>query len=351
MHRLALTFVIAALSTGCLQTRYLAQAACGQFDLMNRAEPIPIVLHRNDVSPHVREVLRQARPIKDWGKTRGLTPSDSYEKYADLHREAAVWVVQAAPRLSLTPKTWWFPFVGSVPYLGYFHEKAAHDFADKLAASQPLDVDVREADAYSTLGVLSDPVLSTMISAGPEALGDFANIILHESVHATVYVGGQSAFNESLASFVADRLTPVWLEETFGKDDERTAKWIATEQWREQRVERMLQARKELVELYGGTLSDDEKLAAKTRILDVLRSELRTKRMINNATLAGMHTYGVGKDAFSKLYETCGKAWPRFLGAISTLKNGDFPEPQSRAFEPVIDALSARGCPEHVTRE
>lgn len=344
MPRLLALSLFAFTATGCLQIRYLAQATRGQMDLLSRAEPIPIALHKG-VPPHVQEVLRQVKPIKAWAQTRGLTPSKSYEKYAELERAAAVWVVQAAPRLSFQPKTWWFPIVGSVPYLGYFHEDSAHAFADKLAASEPLDVEVRGASAYSTLGFMDDPVLSTMIDSGPEAMGDFANTLLHESVHATVYVGGQSAFNESLASFVADRLTKDWLVETWGESDVKTTSWLSAEDWRAERMTKLIAARKELEALYASSRTDEEKLKEKARIYGELASALHTKRTFNNATLAGLQTYSTGTEAFGRLYEACGKNWSRFLHAVSTLEKDDFPSAQAREFDSTIDVLVTRGCP------
>src|SRR6185312_14274837 len=112
-------------------------------------------------------------------------------------------------------KTWWFPIVGRVPYLGWFDRDDAHDFADELHR-EGWDSDVGAADAYSTLGWFDDPVLSTMIAGGDEAVGELVNVILHESVHATLYVDGQTRFNESLAEFVAGKLTTVYLGAHYG---------------------------------------------------------------------------------------------------------------------------------------
>src|SRR5690606_14306604 len=89
-----------------------------------------------------------------------------------------------------------------------------------------MDIDVRGARAYSTLGWFDDPILSSMISEGDAALGDLVNVVLHESVHATYYLSGQSPLNESIASFVADRLTESYLEETRGKNSPELATYL-----------------------------------------------------------------------------------------------------------------------------
>ena len=44
-----------------------------------------------------------------------------------------VWNVVAAPEFSVRPKVWCFPVAGCVTYRGYFRQKAAQSYADKLA--------------------------------------------------------------------------------------------------------------------------------------------------------------------------------------------------------------------------
>ena len=85
--------------------------------------------------------------------------------YGDVDRSAVVWVVSASDPLSFQPRTWTFPVVGSVPYLGWFNRDDARAFADELKG-QGYDVDLRGADAYSTLGWFEDPILSTMVGEG-----------------------------------------------------------------------------------------------------------------------------------------------------------------------------------------
>jgi predicted aminopeptidase len=209
--------------------RYLPQAAWGQFDLLARAQPIERVLPR--APERLRLLLRQVPAIKAFASRHGLTISDNYNSYAELDREAAVWVVTASAPLALEADTWWFPGVGSFPYLGWFDPRQASRFADQLA-QEGRDVYVRRVSAYSTLGWFRDPVLSTMLTRGRSVTGDFVNTVLHESVHATVYVDGQGTFNESLALFVADSLTPEYLTVAFGADSAECQAYLAAEKRR-----------------------------------------------------------------------------------------------------------------------
>ncbi len=343
MRRSLLAF-LPLLFAGCFHTSYLAQAGSGQLELLRSSRPISSVLRQGDAPLNVRRVLSHVTRIKSFARSQGLMPSDSYERYADLKRGAAVWVVQASSPLAFEQREWCFPIVGTVPYLGFFDDAGARAFAEELARKERLDVDVRTASAYSTLGWLKDPVLSTMISDGPEALGELANVILHETVHATVYVGSQSAFNESLASFVADRMTLQWLEQALGPDALQTLAWKQYDAHGRARIERMHQAWGELDALYRSSKPDSEKREEKTRILERLKTQLGTTRALNNASLAGVKNYGTGLPGFERLFEACGQSWPAFLDAVRTIGAADFDREQAEAFEPVLDRVAASAC-------
>ncbi len=191
-------------ATGCFETGYLLQAGEGQLDLLCNARPISHVLEDPDTPPDVLAELSEVPRIKAFGKRFGLVPTKSYESYVELDRPVAVWVVSAAPKLSFESKTWTFPIVGSVPYLGWFDKGRATEHAQSLKA-EGWDVDLRGAAAYSTLGFFHDPVLSSMLGDAADGYGDFAGTILHESLHATVYVNGQTSFNEGLATWMAGK--------------------------------------------------------------------------------------------------------------------------------------------------
>lgn len=343
MPRLLLLVLLFA-GSGCFTTRYLLQAAGGQYELLHLARPLSVVKDDPSVPPRVRELLSKVPAIKRYGQRNGLTPTGNYTRYADLHRPAAVWVVQGCKSLAFEPRRWAFPIVGSVPYLGWFDEEAARSFARELAKEErDLDVTVRTASAYSTLGWFKDPVLSTMISEGPEAFAELANVILHESVHATVYVKNQSAFDESLASFVADELTWLLVVGRGGLRSEQARAWIAGEERSARFVREMHAAYEDLEGIYRSSRSDQEKLALKEARLTVLQQTLGLRRKFNNADLAGSRTYDAGRPAFERLRRACG-GLPKFLDAVRSLEEGDFASPQQQEFDGVIDALAVRAC-------
>jgi len=331
-------------TSGCFTTGYLLQAAGGQYDLVHRARSLRSVTADPTTPPRLRSLLSKVPAIKRFGQQHGLTPTANYETWVDLQRDAAVYVVQGCAELEFTPRRWSFPIVGTVPYLGFFDLPSARRYATELGTEEKIDVTVRTASAYSTLGWFRDPVLSTMIPEGPEALGELINVILHESVHATLYLADQSAFDESLASFVADALTIELLRARFGSDSPEARAYFEADARGARFVAAMRSAHQDLDALYKSAESAETKRAKKKERLDALQQELGTKRRLNNADLVGVRTYDSGHAAFERLRAACGSWW-KVLDAVRTLGPTDFERPQQAEFDQVIDALRDRACP------
>lgn len=342
---LATAWLLLALAlSGCFTGRYLSQAARGQLDLLRRARPIDQVAFDRRTDEQRAQLLLSVARVKRFGRSRGLAPTDNYQQYADLQRPACVWVVSACDGLSFTPRRWRFPISGAVPYLGWFDPKDAQAFADELRADPSLDVDVRTASAYSTLGWFKDPVLSTMLGEGDEAAGDLAEVVLHESVHATVYVPDQSSFNESLASFVAERLTRSYLERRYGPEAKQTTAWLEQQRRSTERVARLHQAYLALDAVYRSADSDQHKREQKAALLGELATELRARRPLNNATLVSYQTYDTSGPAFARLLEACGGHVWRLLEAVKRLRTADFGSAHQDDLDSVLRPLTERGC-------
>lgn len=327
---------------GCTTTRFLTQAAAGQWQLYRQGRPLQEVIHDPQTDELTRRFLQEVVSIKSFGSAHGLSMHENYEHFVQLDRKFVVWFVNASAPLAFYPKTFDFPIVGSFPGLSWFDEADARSFAIELQAAG-WDVNVRGVSAYSTGGWFDDPVLSSMFSDEPAAMGLLANVVLHESLHATVLVENQQYFNESLASFVANELTPTYLVQRFGKDSVELRAYEETLLKGKVVVEILGDAFAKLNALYMSAASPEAKLAEKARIFHELQSQLDFETPPNNATLIGFALYHEGEQEMKQLRATC-SSWPAFIKAVQSLRADDFPTEQSPAIGPVFDRLTRLGC-------
>ena len=307
------------LSTGCTMTHYVAQASAGQDELSRRAVPIETLLEGHHVEGKTRVLLSEIADLKKFGEERGLKPTPNYTTYVRLDRPSVAWNVSACAPLAFRPKTWVFPIAGSFTSLNWFHKEEADAFAKDLSA-QGWDVDQRGLTAFSTAGWFHDPIVSSMLSRGPEARGRLANVVLHESTHATFFVPGQSALNESVANFVGDHLSLEYMESRAGKDSKETRAYADAEQRGRERVKTLHEAYIALDHIYGSKVSDDEKRAAKAELLKKLSAELKFQRPVNNATLIQYRTYNSGQEELAALLTACDGNYGRFFHSLETLR-------------------------------
>lgn len=189
--------------SGCGQPLYVARLGWREAKILWRREPIPEVIAEPGTDSGLRERLALVLAAREFARDRlGFRVGESYGTYAAVApEEATVHVVSAAHRDRLVSYTWWYPIAGRVPYRGFFDDRAAHAEAARLAR-RGLDVDVRPAVAFSTLGWFADPLLSTTADADAVPL---VTTVLHELFHQTLYVPGEPAFNESAATFAGER--------------------------------------------------------------------------------------------------------------------------------------------------
>ena len=288
-------------------------------ELMARAKPAERLIDDPSTPPPLRERLALARTIRDYASRElGLPDNGSYRSYADLGRPYVVWNVVAAPEFGLEPVESCFPVAGCVPYRGFFAQEDAERHAAKLRAAGH-DVNVRGVAAYSTLGRLDDPLLSTFISH-PDT--ELARLIFHELSHQLLYVKNDSTFNESFAVAVERAGVRRWLESTgrtaglqsFLETQERSARFLAL----------LEQTRARLRALYLTRLAPEamreRKRAEFAELRKVLEANPRLKDMqANNALLASFATYTQLVPAFEQLLQEEGGDLRRFYARVKTL--------------------------------
>ena len=189
--------------TGC----YVTRMAVYHNDLFNTRRLISEVLEDPSTTASTRSRLESVQKILAFAATSGLHTEGAYRYFIATKEPVVSHLVQAAQPDRLEFVTWWFPVVGSVPYLGFFTARDRDAKAAELEA-QGLDVYTTGAGAFSSLGWFEDPVFSSMLIRGE---ADLAHLFLHELTHRTLWVPGTVEFNENLAEYIASVLTRRYL--------------------------------------------------------------------------------------------------------------------------------------------
>lgn len=178
---------------------YLFHIARGQNALLERARPIETVILDPTTEPETAEKLALVREAVAFAEHWGLDVGDSYQSYSQLDRDATVWTVYRAEKLEMNAVVNCWPIAGCVPYQGYFEETKAEEFL-KEAQDRGYDAYMGGVDAYATLGWFPDPIASPALERSKTSL---VELVIHESVHNTIYRPGAAEFNEALANTIA----------------------------------------------------------------------------------------------------------------------------------------------------
>ena len=309
-----LLIVIAAfLATFQVAGCYYMQAAGGQLEISRKRTPINEVIENPDTPEQLKSRLEMVQRARRFAIDELLLPdNESYQTFADLERDYVVWNVMAAPEFSLQAKTWCYPIVGCVAYRGYFAEKKARDLGGRLR-DDGYDVFVGGVAAYSTLGRFADPVLNTMMRWSDV---DLVATLFHELAHQKLFIKGDTGFNESFATAVAEIGIERWLA-AHGKESELSG-YIGRGELRETLMALVDGAKIELEALYNEDLDDEVKHGRKKEILESLSADAGRvveqqpfaannwlKAPLNNARLASLVLYRGQLDDFRRLLERC----------------------------------------------
>ena len=322
--------------TGCSTADYYWQSVNGHLGLMNAARPINEWLADAKTPQPLKERLAMSQRIRHFAVTELKLPDNpSYQRYADLRRNAVVWNVVAAPELSLTLNTWCFAVVGCVGYRGYFNEQDARAEAAQLAA-QGLEVSVYGVPAYSTLGWMNwaggDPLLSTFINY-PE--GELARLVFHELSHQVVYAAGDTMFNESFATAVERLGGQRWL--TAHASDTARLQYQQFDQRRQQFRALALATRRELTDIYESKEAPAQAFKAQIAMKNIAMQNFRSRHAqlkadwggfagydpwvarANNAAFGAQAAYDELVPGFEALFAREGGDWMRFYDAVKRL--------------------------------
>ncbi|GAB3172475.1 aminopeptidase [Telluribacter humicola] len=293
--------------------------AKGQLSILANVRDVSEVLSDPSFPDSLKARIRLIEEIKQFGvDSLGLNPSENYTTFYDQGGKPILWVLTASDRYKLNAREWSFPIIGSFAYKGYFDStRAAREEAEMIR--EGLDTDIGEVSAWSTLGYLKDPILSSMLN---RTEGSLASLILHELTHGTLFVKNNLELNENLASFVGDVGAVRFLNQKYGPDSPQLKRYQYSKRYNDAYSQHILRGAKRLDSLYA-TFPNQQPTAQKDTLkfrlirdivfdLDTLlggpRSLSRKRRwdetkLPNNAYFIGFQTYKSQQNTFQEEFE------------------------------------------------
>lgn len=337
--RICSTLAFAALmlsSVGC-QLSYYAHSAYHQSKLLSSRISIDRALRSHDVTEEQKRKLRLVQEVKKFAQNDlGLASSQNYTTFVQLDDKYVTYVVQAAYAWELKSYLWHFPLVGSVPYKGYFTRARAEEEARGFPKNQ-YDTYVRGVSAYSTLGWLQDSVLSSMLQYEDQ---DLVEVIIHETVHSTLYIKSAADFNERMATFLGQVGMKQFYQQKEGVDSKFIQ--IADDEIRDQKIfskfiSSELQDLKVWYEANKGKITPEIKTARLKEINQHFASQIKPqlksgsysgfeKRELNNAFLLAYKTYEYNLDDFAQVYSHFQGDFKKTLECLKGLKKSKNPD-------------------------
>ncbi len=268
-----LMLIIAFLTYNYDSTIYAYRQAKGQLKIIFNTRPVTEVLVDKNFPDSLKNKIRLIQEIKQFAvDSLGLNSSENYTTFYDQHQKPILWVMTACPPFELKAKKWHFPIVGTFSYKGHFEKNIADDEISELK-KQGFDTQLNEVSAWSTLGYLKDPILSSMLE---KSEGRLAALIIHELTHGTLFVKNNLEFNENLADFVGDYGAIRFLKAKFGVNSKELERYQFSKKYNDAYSQHLVRGAKVLDSLY-------KSFSVKTPIIDKKNQKFKLIKQILNA--------------------------------------------------------------------
>jgi predicted aminopeptidase len=333
---------------------YYTHLALGQARLLLARRPVDRLLENTDTPAELRSQLDLVEETRRFATSLDLDVGGQYTSYVAWPGDRVITSVVATRERSIEPAGFRFPIIGEAPYKGFFDLERAEREAESLRR-QGMDVCLLPVSAYSTLGWMDDPVTGPMLRSGD---GKLVEVLLHELVHATVFVKSQPEFNEGVAHFVGQEASVRFFTardapepstdpefrpptETSGANPDE---WSPSARRRARvRDDRLLAAaladiRERIRELYADDLVDEERQARRQALEVEARSKLAElsfetrhagslaeRIALNDACLALAGTYTADAERYAEVLESLDGDLPTFVQRLKRAAASDDP--------------------------
>ena len=259
---------------------YGLEQAWGQLKIVYRAQPVEVFLDDPNFPDSLKQKIELVQEVRSFAiENLGINDSKNYKTLYDMKGEEVLWVITACQPFKLEAKTWDYPIVGGMEYMGFFNkQKALHE--RNVLRDQGWDATISTPSAWSTLGLFRDPILSKNLA---RSKGSLANLIIHELTHSTLYVKDSVDFNENLATFIGDRGAREFLKSRFGGGSMEYMEYVKEIEDKEKFTLHMLNGTQKLDSLYN-TFSENDSLDFKLK-----EKKLMIKSIIQNLDTVQFH--------------------------------------------------------------
>ncbi len=324
-------------------SRYLLKQGWHIASYMLAARSNNELLKSKSTPTKTREFIELVNEIRNFAFSEiGLIENSNYTSYVKMDRNYLHYLLTACKSDSFSARRWSYPIFGSFPYRAYFSKEDAEQEAASLKKNG-YDVYIRKVRAFSSLGILSDPLFSYMEDYSPYNL---ASLIIHEQTHATVFIKNKIRFNEELATFTGHEGAKLFLSKKYGT---KSKLFLAAERSNRSSEKFYAFFRKlyaDLDSLYASEIDRNNKLSQKKKIIndgkslftrDIASEAPGYRRFIeydwNNAFILSFIHYGKDLAKFERLHQACGGSLKKTLDVLKGIKsNSSDPEADLKRF-------------------
>lgn len=320
--KIGLAFIILLILLGLLNFQLISYGISqlkGQLQIIGNAKDFTTALNSEDYTSEQKEKIKLIVEIKRFAiDSLGLKESKSYQKIYNQHNKDVLWTITACEAFAFKEYQWIFPFLGSVPYKGFFKFEKGKSEADEIR-SKGFDVEYSAVSGWSTLGWFGDPILSNMLKRN---VGSLADLIIHELTHGTIYIKNEVEYNENLATFIGNKGAIAFLNSKYGKNSKESIEFLNLQNDKKKYVSHILRGTNHLDSLYKNfdpELSTDLKNSIKNeQIKNIITSidtihfinakrfkwDLEKKELPNNTFFMSYLRYRKKQDSFDETLES-----------------------------------------------
>jgi len=211
--------IIIAILIASFQFRYFIKQGCYIAKYKLSEKSIQSLLESSDIDLETKNFLTLTQEIRDFAFNEiGLTRNKNFTSIIKTPYNFLHYLITICEEDNFNVLNRKYILFGEFPYKAFFEKDDIMKEAEHYK-QLGYDVHIRTVNAFSFLGILSDPLYFYMKEYSPYSL---ASIMIHEQTHATVFIKNNVQFNEEFASFVEQEGALRFIEHKYGKNSKES---------------------------------------------------------------------------------------------------------------------------------